>query len=311
MPARAISSATVSFGLVSIPIKVYSAHETANDIHFNMLHAECGTRLKQQYICPTHDRVVSRDETARGYEFAKGQYVLLSDDEYKALLEVADNTIALTEFVPAKEVDPVYFERTYYLGPDKGGERAYRLIIDAMLETGLVGLAKYSARGKQYLVLVRPFGKEGLVMHQLHYADEVKSFDEVPIKEGKPATAAEVKLAVQLIEQIAEKKFAPEKYEDEVKGRMLELIENKVQGEEITAQPEPAPQAQVIDLMEALRKSLGMGGEDGAEAAGEGEGRRSAKKAPAARGKAAKDDKEDKADKADGKAEKRASSRRG
>jgi DNA end-binding protein Ku len=282
MPARAISSATVSFGLVSIPIKVYSAHETANDIHFNMLHAECGTRLKQQYICPTHDQVVSRDQTTRGYEFAKGQYVMLSDEEYKALQEVADNTIALTEFVPAREVDPVYFERTYYLGPDKGGERAYRLIIDAMIETGLVGLAKYSARGKQYLVLVRPFGKEGLIMHQLHYADEIKSFDEVPIKEGKPATSAEVKLAVQLIEQIAEKKFVPEKYEDEVKERMVALIEKKVQGEEITAQPEQAPQAQVIDLMEALRKSLGMGGGDGEEAA-EGEGRQAAKKAPATR----------------------------
>jgi DNA end-binding protein Ku len=302
MPARAISSATVSFGLVSIPIKVYSAHETANDIHFNMLHAECGTRLKQQYICPTHDTVVSRDETVRGYEFAKGQYVMLTDDEYKALQEVADNTIALTEFVPSKEVDPLYFERTYYLGPDKGGERAYRLLIEAMTETGLVGLASYAARGKQYLVLVRPLGKEGLVMHQLHYADEIKSFDEVPIKEGKPATSGEVKLAVQLIEQIAEKKFKPEKFQDEVKERMLALIEKKVQGEEITAQPEPAPQAQVIDLMEALRKSLGMGGdgqeEDGAE-------RPAAKKASSRKATKAES-------KEDGKSEKRtASSRRG
>jgi DNA end-binding protein Ku len=222
---------------------------------------------------------------------------MLDDDEYKALQEVADNTIALTEFVPAKEVDPLYFERTYYIGPDKGGERAYRLLIDAMLETGLVGLAKYAARGKQYLVLVRPFGKEGLVLHQLHYADEIKSFDEVPIKEGKPATSAEVKLAVQLIEQIAEKKFQPEKYEDEVKGRMLALIEKKVQGEEITAQPEPAPQAQVIDLMEALRKSLGMSGEDG-------EARETGKKA-SGRKPAKSEGKEE------GKSEKRSASRRG
>ncbi len=302
MPARAISSATVSFGLVSIPIKLYSAHETSNDIHFNMLHGECGTRLKQQYICPTHDRVVSRDETVRGYEFAKGQFVKLTDEEYKALQEVADNTIALTEFVPAKEVDPVYFERSYYLGPDKGGERAYRLLIEAMHETGLVGLAKYAARGKQYLVLVRPFGKDGLIMHQLHYSDEIKAFDEVPIKEGKPATSAEVKLAVQLIEQIAEKKFVPDKYEDEVKERMLALIEKKVQGEEITSAPEPAPQAQVIDLMEALRKSLGMGG---AEAeAGAGEEERPAKKASSRKG--AKGD-----DKAEGRSEKRTAGRRG
>jgi DNA end-binding protein Ku len=259
MPARAISSATVSFGLVSIPIKVYSAHETANDIHFNMVHAECGTRLKQQYICPTHDRVVDRSETARGYQFAKNQFVLLSDEEYKALQEVADNTIALTEFVPVDKLDPIYFERSYYLGPDKGGERAYKLLNEAMRETGLIGVATYAARGKQYLVAVRPFGKDGLVMHQLHYADEIKDFSEVPIKDAKPAAPGEVKLAVQLIEQIAADKFEPEKYEDQVKARMLELIEAKVEGQEITAQPEAAPQAQVIDLMEALKKSLGMG----------------------------------------------------
>jgi DNA end-binding protein Ku len=264
MPARAISSATVSFGLVSIPIKVYSAHETANDIHFNMVHAECGTRLKQQYICPTHERVVDRSETARGYQFAKNQFVILSDEEYKALQEVADNTIALTEFVPQDKLDPIYFERSYYLGPDKGGERAYKLLNEAMRETGLIGVATYAARGKQYLVAVRPFGKDGLVMHQLHYADEIKDFAEVPIKDAKPAAPGEVKLAVQLIEQIASDKFEPEKYEDNVKSRMLELIEQKVEGQEITAQPEAAPQAQVIDLMEALKKSLGMG--DGAKA---------------------------------------------
>ncbi|HEY8144492.1 MAG TPA: Ku protein [Kofleriaceae bacterium] len=287
MPARAISSATVSFGLVSIPIKVYSAHETANDIHFNMVHAECGTRLKQQYICPTHDRVVDRSETARGYQFAKNQFVLLSDEEYKALQEVADNTIALTEFVPVDKLDPIYFERSYYLGPDKGGERAYKLLNEAMRETGLVGVATYAARGKQYLVAVRPFGKDGLVMHQLHYADEIKDFSEVPIKDAKPAAPGEVKLAVQLIEQIAADKFEPEKYEDQVKARMLELIEAKVEGQEITAPPEAAPQAQVIDLMEALKKSLGMG--DGAakpktkKAAGEETERKSKTKKTAGR----------------------------
>ena len=270
MPARALSSATVSFGLVSIPIKLYSAHETSSEIHFNMVHAECGTRVKQQYYCPTDERTVERSEISRGYEFAKGQYVILTDEEYKALQEVADNTIALTEFVPAEKVDPVYFERTYYIGPDKGGERAYRLLLEAMHETGLVGLAKYAARGKQYLVLVRPYGKEGLALQQLHYADEIKDFAEVPIKETKPVAAGEVKLAVQLIEQIATKKFEPEKYEDEVKGRMLQLIEGKIQGQEITAAPEPAPQAQVIDLMDALRKSLGMGG-GGAGAEGKAE----------------------------------------
>jgi DNA end-binding protein Ku len=286
MPARAISSATVSFGLVSIPIKVYSAHETANDIHFNMVHAECGTRVKQQLYCPTHDRVVDRSEIARGYQFAKNQFVLLDDAEYKALLEVADNTIALTEFVPVDKLDPIYFEKSYYLGPDKGGERAYKLLNEAMRETGLVGVATYAARGKQYLVAVRPFGKDGLVMHQLHYADEIKDFAEVPIKDAKPAAPGEVKLAVQLIEQIASEKFEPEKYADQVKTRMLELIEKKVEGQEITAQPEAAPQAQVIDLMEALKKSLGMA--EGEKPKAKKAAAHAAEEAPARKGKSKK-----------------------
>jgi DNA end-binding protein Ku len=265
MTARALSSATVSFGLVSIPVKLYSAAESGSQISFNMVHAECGTRVKQQYYCPTHDRTVDRGEIGRGYEFAKGQYVLLSDEEYKALQEVASNAIELTEFVPGEKVDPIYFEKTYYLGPDKGGERAYKLLTEAMVETGLYGVAKYAARGKMYLVLVRPYGKQGLVLHQLHYADEIKTFDEVPIKDAPPASANELKLATQIIEQIAKKDFAPGEYRDEVRDRMQALIDQKVEGHEITAPPEAAPQAQVIDLMEALKQSLGMVGDKGSK----------------------------------------------
>jgi DNA end-binding protein Ku len=241
-------------------------------------------RVKQQYYCPAHDRVVGREEIARGYEIAKNQYVVLSDEEYKALQEVADNTIALTEFVPAAKVDPIYFEKSYYLGPDKGGERAYRLLIEAMNQTKLYGVATYAARGKQYLVVVRPLGSEGLILHQLHYADEIKAFSEVPIKESKPATGAEVKLAVQLIEQIANESFQPEKYTDEVKVRMQTLIDQKIEGQEITAQPEPAPQAQVIDLMAALKQSLGMGGDGAGKRAKAVEAEQADGKAPARRG---------------------------
>ncbi|HTM19279.1 MAG TPA: Ku protein [Kofleriaceae bacterium] len=257
MPARSIGSGTISFGLVSIPVKLYTTNQTSAQVHFNMVHRQCGTKLKQQYICPRDEVVVDRADIAKGYEFSKGQYVLLSEEEIEALEAINDGAIQLTEFVPADKVDPVFFDRAYYLGPDKGGDRAYALIAEAMQKTGLVGLARYSARGKQYLVLLRPYQDKGLLMQQLRYADEVKSFDEVPIEDVPAVNASELKLATQIIEQIANDAFEPDKYRDEVKDRVLELIDKKVEGEEITAAPE-APQAQVIDLMEALKKSLGM-----------------------------------------------------
>lgn len=257
MAARAIGSATVSFGLVSIPVKIYSTGDSKAAVRFNMLHAECGTRVKQQYTCPTCEDVVARSDMARGYEFAKNQYVTLDDDEYKALQEVATNSVSLVEFVPADKVDPIYVSKSYFLGPEKGGERAYKLLAQAMIDSALVGLARYSARGKQYLVMVRPNDENGLVMSQLKYADEVRTFEDVPIADAPDATDAELALAKQIISQISSETFAPEKYKDDVKDRMLELINNKVEGKEITAMPEAAPQAQVIDLMAALKASLG------------------------------------------------------
>lgn len=280
MSARAITSATVSFGLVSIPVKLYTASESSGQISFNMVHAECGTRVKQQYYCPTHDRMVDRSEITRGYEFAKSQYVLIDDAEYKALQEVASNAIELTEFVPGTEVDPIYFEKTYYLGPDKGGERAYKLLTMAMVESGLFGVAKYAARGKMYLVVVRPHGEEGLVLHQLHYADEIRAFSEVPIKDAPAPAAKELALARQIIEQIASATFDPSGYRDEVRERMQKLIDEKVAGKDITVAPSEEPEAQVIDLMEALKQSLGMAGDAGGKRV----------KKPAAGGKAAKSD---------------------
>jgi DNA end-binding protein Ku len=181
---------------------------------------------------------------------------VLSTDELKALDAVATQTIALEEFVPAEALDPLFVEKSYYLGPDKGGERAYKLIRDAMLETGLVGVASYSARGKQYIVSLRPF-QEGLILHQLRYAQEVKPWSEVPMPELPESKPAEVNLAKQIIQQIAHETFEPEKYKDEVQARMMELINKKVEGQEITVTPE-APAGKVIDLMEALKASLGM-----------------------------------------------------
>lgn len=256
MAARSIGTATVSFGLVSIPIKLYTSNESSGDISFNMLHQACGSRLKQQYICTKDGEIVERDATVKGYEFAKGQYVTFTAEELKALDAVATNTVALEEFVPAKAVDPLYVEKTYYLGPDKGGERAYKLLAEAMISTGLVGIASYSARGKQYIVEVRPF-ENGLVMHQLRYADEVKAWSEVPLPDLPEIKDAELNLAKQIIQQIAHETFSPDNYKDEVKTRMLDLINKKVDGQEITAAPE-VPQGKVIDLMEALKASLGM-----------------------------------------------------
>ena len=256
MPARSIATATISFGLVSIPTRLYTTNETGSDIHFNMLHDADGARLKQQYICTQCNELVDRDHTVKGYEHAKGQYVVFSNDELKALDAVATQAIAIEEFVPATAVDPVWVDKSYYLGPDKGGERAYKLIHDAMIETGLVGVASYSARGKQYIVSLRPFN-DGLIMHQLRYADEVKPWAEVPLPELPELKPAELGLAKQIIQQIAHETFAPEKYKDDVQTRMRELIAKKVEGQEITIAPE-APSGKVIDLMEALKASLGM-----------------------------------------------------
>lgn len=257
MPARSIGTATISFGLVSIPTKLYTTNESSGDISFNMLHDADGARLKQQYICTKCAQVVDREHTVKGYEHAKGQYVVLSLDELKALDAVATQTVALEEFVPAAAVDPLFVEKSYYLGPDKGGERAYKLLADAMVETGLVGVASYSARGKQYIVALRPF-HNGLIMHQLRYAQEVKPWAEVPMPDLPEIKPAEISLAKQIIQQIAHETFSPDKYKDEVQARMMDLIQKKVEGQEITVSPDVAPAGKVIDLMAALKASLGM-----------------------------------------------------
>ena len=254
MSARPFASGTVSFGLVTIPVKLYSTGETSTGVQLNMLHKKCGSRLKQQYICPVDNEVVERDATIKGYEYSKGQYVLFSDEELKALTPEATNAIEITEFVPLAQVDPIYFEKSFYLGPDKGGDRPYRLLAQAMLDTGRAALARYAARGKDYLVLVRPFS-DGLLMQQLRYADELRAFSEVPVGAAE-LKDTELKLAKQLIEQIATEEFHPEQYEDTVRNKVRALIDKKVQGEEISAAPEPAPKAQIIDLMEALKASL-------------------------------------------------------
>ncbi len=256
MAARAIGNATVSFGLVSIPTKVYTTNKTGASIRLRMMHPECAVPLKQQYIRPDTGDVVERSEMIKGYEFAKGQFVQLTGEEVKALDAVGNNAIELAEFVPASEMEPLYLEKSYYLGPDKGGERAYQLLRAAMVKTDLVGVAKYSARGKQHTVVVRPFAEGGIIMHQLRYADEIKSFDEIELEEGAEVSEAELGLAVQIIQQIAQEEFTLDKYKDEVRQRVLDLIQSKVDGKEISSVPQTSA-GQVIDLMEALKASIG------------------------------------------------------
>ena len=254
MSARAIASTTISFGLVSLPVKLYSTGELTRRVSFNLVHRACGTRLKQHYVCPQCDVGVTRDEMVKGYEFAKGQYVLFKDEELKAIEVPKTDSIEITEFVPAEQVSPVYVDKPYYLGPDKGGARAYRLLSAALGETGRVAIAKYATRGKQSLVVVRPHG-EGLVLDQLRYADEVRSFEEVPIDEAE-VKPAEMTLARQLIQQSSVEAFEPQRYTDEVREKMLAMIQQKAHGREITVAPAEEPKTQIIDLIAALKASL-------------------------------------------------------
>jgi DNA end-binding protein Ku len=254
MSARPIASGTISFGLVSIPIKLYAAADASSAVSFNMLHGADASRLKQQYVCAKDGEIVPRDQMVKGYEFAKDRYVTFTPEELKALEEQSTQSIEVVEFVPIAKVDPVYFDRTYYVGPDKGGAKAYALLSKVMQETGRVALARYAARGKQYLVMLRPVDG-GIAMQQLYYADEVRAFDEVPV-ETADVSAKELDLAKLLVEQRAVDEFKPETYEDDVKKRILGLIQKKVEGEEISLVPPQESGGQIIDLMEALRASL-------------------------------------------------------
>ena len=258
MPARSIGSATVSFGLVSIPVRMYVATHSEQP-SFNLIHGVCKSRIKQQTWCPRCERVVERSELVKGREVAKDQYVLFTDDELKALEAAASQAIDIQEFVPLADVDPVYFQDTHYLGPDKGGDKAYQLLAEAMRDTGMVALAQHVSRGKERLVLIRPFA-DGLALHTLYYADEVRAFDEV--ERGPKATvkAAETNLARKLIEQLAADGFTPQQYHDHWRERLQEAVDQKIAGEEVAVPAVQPAQAKVIDLMEALKQSLSREG---------------------------------------------------
>jgi DNA end-binding protein Ku len=249
-----LSTASISFGLVTIPVRLYPATQASAGVSFHLLHAKDGARLKQQLVCSEDGEVVPRTEATKGYEFEKGHYVRFTDKELKALDQEATHGIEIAEFVPFSSVDPAYYERPYFLAPDKGGDKAFALLARALSDQGLAAIGQYAVRGKDYLVAVRPAGKH-LVMHQLLHSDEVRSIDDIPAPSAD-VRGPELKLAEQLIQQLANDAFAPQKYEDRVRKRIRALIERKVKGEEITAPRETKPGAKVVDLMEALRASL-------------------------------------------------------
>lgn len=257
MAARSIASLSLSFGLVSIPVKLYSATESGSTIRFNLL-APDGSRLKQQYVSEKDQKVVARAEMVKGYEFEKDHFVLFTPDELKALEESSSHVVEIVHFIPEKAVDPIYYDKAYLLAPDKRGGKPYALLMEAMRESGRCALARWAWKSKQYVVQIRPT-EGGLVLQQLLYADEVRSPKSLEI-EPVAVTKPELQLALQLIEQISTDTYDPKAYEDEEKKRVLAAIDAKIAGQQIVAShrgEEPAEGAQVIDLMEALRASLG------------------------------------------------------
>jgi DNA end-binding protein Ku len=253
---RSIASLTISFGLVAIPVKLYSATVSSERISFNLLREKDGSRVKQQYIAVNDGKVVDRSEMVKGYEFAKDQYVMFKPEEIKALEDATTHSIDIGQFVPLESVDPVYFDGTYYLAPDKGGAKPYTLLATALRKASQAAVGRWVSRGKEHIVVIRPMG-DGLAMHQLHFKAEVRDVKDLGI-EPAPVSDAELKLAEQLIDHLAAKRFDPNEYHDEFRDRVEAAIRKKVEGKEVSLAEPPAVahKGNVIDLMEALRASI-------------------------------------------------------
>ena len=273
--ARSIASLTISFGLVAIPVKLYSATVSSERIAFNLLRQKDGSRVKQQYIAVNDGKPVERSEMTKGYEFAKDQYVMFSAEELKALEDETTHTIDITEFVPIESIDPVFFDGTYFLAPDKGGAKPYSLLATALKDAKQCAVGRWISRGKEHIIVLRPLDG-GLALHQLHFKAEVRTMKELGI-ELTPVAAPELKLANQLIEQLASKRFDPNEFVDEHRVRVQAAIERKIQGKEVTlAAAEPrAAGSNVVDLLDALKASLAGG------ATAKDKGRKPPKRAPA------------------------------
>ena len=258
MALRPLRNAMISFGLVSIPVRFYTATKS-EDIHFNLLHASCGTRVNRKWWCPYHEKIVDSEELIRGYAVTKNKYVTFSDEEME-VLETDDNrALDITEFVDMKEIDPVFYEKAYFLGPAPGGGKTYKLLATAMKKENRVAVARWVAAGKEHLVVIRPFEK-GLILHTMFYADEVRDFASIDLEDTQ-VRDKEVQLAEMLINELTEEKFNPMAFKDEYRERLLERIREKARGKTIVAEEreEEEKGGEVVDIMDALRRSLEKG----------------------------------------------------
>ncbi|HYP13494.1 MAG TPA: Ku protein [Bryobacteraceae bacterium] len=255
--ASTIWKGYISFGLISIPIRLFAAARSER-ISFNQIHEPCGSRIKQQIYCPTCDRTVERSELVKGYEAEKDSYIIVEDEELKKIAPESQETMEILEFVKLSEVDPIYFDTSYYVTPEEPGRRAYQLLLETMEKSGYAAVAKVAMHQREHTVVIRP-REEGLTLHSIYYANEVRAIPEYGQTRGTEVKPQEIALAQQLVESLAAP-FEPEKYEDSYQKKLTELLEAKQEGRTV-AQPKTRKLAPVIDLMAALQKSLGEGAE--------------------------------------------------
>lgn len=276
MALRPLRNAMITFGLVNIPVRFYTATKS-EDVHFNLLHESCGSRVNRKWWCPQHDTMIESGEMIKGYPIAKNRYVTFSNEEMEALESDDNRALDITEFVDLDQIDPVFFEKAYFLGPAPGGGKTYKLLATAMKKQNKVALARWVSGNREHLVILRPY-EEGLVLHTMYYADEVRDFSAVEKEGDAPVKEKEIKLAEMLIDELTEKTFDPLRYKDEYRERLMDRIAEKSKGKTIVSEvrDEEAP-GEVVDIMEALRRSL-EGGRAPAK-------RAPAKKAVPARGK--------------------------
>ncbi len=258
MALRPLRNASISFGLVNIPVRFYTATKS-EDVSFNLLHGSCGSRVNRKWWCPQHEEMIEMGDMVRAYQIAKNRYVTFSDEEINALESDDNRALEITEFVDLDQIDPVFFEKAYYLGPSPGGSKTYNLLAQAMKKQGKVAVARWVSGNREHLVVLRPY-EDGLILHTMYYADEVRDFAAID-REDSQLKDKEIALAEMLISELSVEEFDPLAYKDQYRERLMDRIRAKSEGETIIwSAPDEDKAAEVVDIMEALRRSLEGGG---------------------------------------------------